>query len=209
MGCARQDRWRRRLGPALLALAAIGSGIAVLCSSPSGASARSESRTEVRPSRALEVPGFLYPGARPKPVRITLRNRSGHPIRIAKIRVLVRSTGAPGCLPSWFRTRPARNSGDLVLGAKDRITLPVRGMRAPTIRMLESGTSQDACQGARLALAYRVRTRPKHARMALADAEQDDRLLSRPAPLLALPAVAALLLGGIALAQRRHSRGGQ
>jgi hypothetical protein len=208
MGCAPADRRRRRLGPALLVLAALGSGIGVVCSSPSGASARSDSRAEVRPSRTLEVPGYLYPGARPKPVRITLRNRSGHPIRIVKVRAFVRSTGASGCMPSWFRTKPARNSGGLVLDPRDRITLPVRGMHAPTIRMLESGTNQDACQGARLTLVSRVRTRPKHARMALTGAEADG-LLPGTAPLLALPAVATLLLGGIVLAQRRIFGGGR
>jgi hypothetical protein len=183
-------------------LVALGSGIAVALSSPAGANTRGDSPTEVRASRAIDVPGFLYPGGRAKPVRVTLRNRSGHAIRITRVSVAVRATGASGCRASWFRIRPARSKRGLLLRARQQVTLPERGMRAPTIRMLESGTNQDACQGARLTLVYRAKTRPKRAPVALAGAEREDRWEGLTS-LLALPIAAVILLGARMLAGRR------
>jgi hypothetical protein len=187
---------------ALIALVALGSGIAAACSLPVGASAHGDSWAPARAVGPVTVSGFLYPGAPPSPVRVTVWNRTGHPILIKKVRVAVRSISAPGCSTSWFRTTPAKKKRGFTVAAKHRVTVPRKGTRAPTIEMVESGTDQNACQGARLTLAAKAKAKTTIAHPSRASSDWRDRV-PVPALLLALP-VAGLLLGGRGLARWRR-----
>lgn len=104
------------------------------------------------------VPGLLYPGAKAEPVSVTLENPSGATLYFTRVAVTVQSTDASGCRPDWFRTSAAGIPAEgIAVPARSSITLPARGVRAPTIRMLDSGSDQDACQDARVALTYSAR----------------------------------------------------
>jgi hypothetical protein len=187
--------------PALLALLAFGTGTAAAHPSPSGADARSAAWTGHRAALKVRVPGLLYPGAPPRRIRVKVKNRSAHPIRITRVSVDVRETGRPDCPTAWFRTKPARRKRGVLLRGKSRIRLPAQGMRAPTIAMIESGTNQDACQGARLTLMAEARS--KRARVALASSERESRLVG-PALRVLLPVAAVMLLGARLLSERRR-----
>jgi hypothetical protein len=115
----------------------------------------------------------------------------------------VRATGRPDCPTAWFRTKPAKRKRGVLVRGKGRVTLPARGMRAPTIAMIESGTNQDSCQGARLTLMAEARS--KRARVALASSEQEGQLVG-PALRVLLPVAAVLLLGARLLSDRRARR---
>jgi hypothetical protein len=191
---------------AVIALVALGMGIGSACSSPSGASARSFSLAGAPSVRKVSVPGFLYPGAAPTPIRLTLKNRSGRTITVKKVSVVVNGTSAPGCSTAWFQTTPVKGEKALTLHAKRGVTLPTRKMPAPTIAMIESGANQDACQGARLTLSFKPKSkRAKTARVALASAEGGDGPGGTTA-LLALPLAAGLLVGARGLANWRRLR---
>jgi hypothetical protein len=190
--------------PALLALLAFGTGTAAAHPSPPGADAGSAAWTGHRAALKVRVPGLLYPGAPPRPIRVRVKNRSAHPIRITRVSVDVRATGSPDCPTAWFRTKPARRKRGVLLRGKSRIRLPAQGMRAPTIAMIESGTNQDACQGTRLMLMAQARS--KRARVALAASSEQEGQLVGPALRVLLPVAAVLLLGARLLSDRRARR---
>jgi hypothetical protein len=116
----------------------------------------------------------------------------------------VRATGRPDCPTAWFRTKPAKRKRGVLVRGKGRVTLPARGMRAPTIAMIESGTNQDSCQGARLTLMAEARS--KRARVALAASSEQEGQLVGPALRVLLPVAAVLLLGARLLSDRRARR---
>jgi hypothetical protein len=98
---------------------------------------------------------MLYPGLAALAISVTLTNRNTVAIRVTEVTTRLQSTGAPGCSPSWFRVSQARIPlGGIAVPAHGSVTLPVQGATAPTIRLVESGTNQDACENARLTLAY-------------------------------------------------------
>jgi hypothetical protein len=102
--------------------------------------------------------GLLYPGAKGSSVPVTLQNPSGETVYFTRVLVTVESTGDSRCRPDWFQTSGVEVSAKRVaVPPGSSIRLPAGGVRAPTIRMLESGTNQDACQNARLTLSYTTR----------------------------------------------------
>ncbi len=100
-----------------------------------------------------DVPNPLYPGASAEPIGLTLTNPNNVPIYVTSLGATLQSTSAAGCTTSWFQTAP----GNIPATG---ITVPANGQAAvpsadaPTIKMLESGTNQDACKGAQLTLSY-------------------------------------------------------
>src|SRR3954452_11479781 len=101
--------------------------------------------------------GLLYPGAKGSSVPVTLQNPSGETVYFTRVLVTVESTGDSRCRPDWFQTSTAEVSAKgIAVPPRSSIRLPAGGLRAPTIRMLDSGTNQDACQNARLTLSYRT-----------------------------------------------------
>jgi hypothetical protein len=98
---------------------------------------------------------MLYPGLAALAISVTLSNRNTVAIHVTEVTTRLQSTGAPGCSARWFRVSQARIPlGGIAVPAHGSVTLPVQGATAPTIRLVESGTNQDACENARLALAY-------------------------------------------------------
>lgn len=102
-----------------------------------------------------DVPQALYPGAGAQNVPLTLTNPNPVPIQVTGLTATVQSTGASGCNPGWFEIAPARiPSGGITVPANGSVTLPTANASPPSIRMIESGTDQDVCQGTHLTLAY-------------------------------------------------------
>jgi large repetitive protein len=101
------------------------------------------------------APGSLYPGAPAHSVPLTLTNPNSVTIYVTALAVSMQSTGASGCNASWFQiTQASIPSAGIAVPANGAVTLPVQGATAPALRMLDSGSNQDACQGAALTLTY-------------------------------------------------------
>ena len=96
-----------------------------------------------------DVNGSLYPGE-DAGIALQLTNPNSDPIEVTSLTGEVSSTGVDGCDPSWFIvTMPTIPPGG--------ITVPANGSLAPdgaSVEMVDSGTSQNACEGATLTLAY-------------------------------------------------------
>jgi large repetitive protein len=100
-----------------------------------------------------DVPNPLYPGASAQVIPVTLTNPNNVPIYVTSLSASLQSTSAAGCNTSWFQTGAANiPSGGITVPANGQTTVPAAD--APTLKMLESGTNQDACKGASLTLTY-------------------------------------------------------
>jgi hypothetical protein len=100
--------------------------------------------------------GMLFPGLSPLEIPVTLSNPNPGTIYVTEVSASLQSTGAPGCRAKWFEIAPATiPEGGIAIPPLGSVTLPAEGATAPTIRLIESGTNQDSCQGVRLMLAYR------------------------------------------------------
>lgn len=98
---------------------------------------------------------MLYPGLAALAIPVRLGNPNTVTIYVTGVTTRLRSTGAPGCSASWFRVSQASiPRGGIAVPAHRSVTLPAQGAVAPMIRLIESGKNQDACQNARLTLAY-------------------------------------------------------
>jgi hypothetical protein len=103
------------------------------------------------------APGRLYPGAAATPIAVKLTNTNPLAISVTALTVTLSAGGLPaGCNAAWFAFAPSSlsPSSPVVVPAGGSVTLPAQGQTAPTIRMLESGTNQDACRNAPLTLHY-------------------------------------------------------
>jgi hypothetical protein len=103
------------------------------------------------------APGLLYPGAAAAPVAVKLTNPNALAISVTALTVTLTASGLPtGCDAAWFAFAPSSlsPSNPVVVPAGGSVTLPAQGATAPTMRMLDSGTNQDACRNARLTLSY-------------------------------------------------------
>jgi hypothetical protein len=99
--------------------------------------------------------GMLYPGLAPQHLPVTLSNPNAVTIYVTEVTAQLQSTGAPGCSAEWFMISQARiPAKGIAVPPHGSVTLPAQGATAPTIGLIESGTNQDPCQGARLTLAY-------------------------------------------------------
>lgn len=102
-----------------------------------------------------DAPQALYPGTGAQSIPLTLTNPNPVPIQITAVNAVVGSTGASGCQANWFEISPAGiPSGGITVPAHGSVTLPSAGASPPSIRMLETHTDQDACQGAHVTLSY-------------------------------------------------------
>lgn len=103
------------------------------------------------------APSLLYPGAAAAPIAVKLTNPSSLAISVTALTVTLSAGGLPaGCDAAWFAFAPSSLSPShpVVVAAGGSVTLPAQGATAPTVRMLESGTNQNACRGANLTLRY-------------------------------------------------------
>jgi hypothetical protein len=99
------------------------------------------------------VPNPLYPGAAAQAIALKVSNPNSVPIFVTALSANVQATGATGCNASWFQTAAATiPSAGISVPANGSVTVPTAN--DPTLKMLESGTNQDACIGAQLTLSY-------------------------------------------------------
>jgi hypothetical protein len=99
--------------------------------------------------------GMLYPGLAARDIPVTLSNPNAATIYVTEVITRLQSTGTPGCRANWFMVSQASiPQGGIAVPPHGSVTLPAQGATAPTIRLIESGTNQDACQGTRLTLTY-------------------------------------------------------
>jgi hypothetical protein len=169
---------------------------------------------DARASRALrisaggEVTGALYPGGPSQSIPVTLSNPTGETIYFTHVAASVGATGSGDCLASWFRTTAADiPQGGIAVRPRESVTLPVEGVAGPAIRMLESGTNQDACQATRLTVRYTTHPR-RGATGPVGSAPQRGGSGTGSLPftglLVGALALAGAILGGAGLALRRR-----
>jgi hypothetical protein len=105
----------------------------------------------------------LYPDDAPQPISLRLTNPGSDPIIVTALSVEIQPSSLPaGCDPAAFViTSSSISAADPIrLGPHGSVTLPSGGVTAPAIRMLDTHTNQDACEGASLALTYAGRAHP-------------------------------------------------
>ena len=91
------------------------------------------------------APSLLYPGAAAASIPVRLTNPNSVPIFVTSLAASVQSTGVTGCSASWFQfTQSSIPAAGVQVPANGSITLPAQGATAPSIRMLDSGSNQNA-----------------------------------------------------------------
>ncbi|HEY7602918.1 MAG TPA: hypothetical protein VH760_01565 [Gaiellaceae bacterium] len=81
--------------------------------------------------------GPLYPGGGNVPVTVTIHNPGGGSEYVNQVSGSVADN--TGCLGSWFQVDSVSYAGTLAAGASDTVST--------NVRMVDSGTNQDLCQG--------------------------------------------------------------
>jgi hypothetical protein len=104
--------------------------------------------------------GLLYPGGAAEPISLRLTNPGSEPIVVTGLSVGMRPSTLPGgCDPAGFVVTQSNISAanPIELAPHGSATLPSAAVVAPAIRMLDTATNQDACEGNSLALRYKGR----------------------------------------------------
>jgi hypothetical protein len=97
----------------------------------------------------------LYPGGPAEPIPVTITNPTGKVMYVSGISVGVDSTGTAACPSDWFQGGSASApGGGVAIPPRSSVTLPAKGLPAPSIRMLDSGTNQNECQNATVSFHY-------------------------------------------------------
>ena len=86
--------------------------------------------------------GPLYPGGADVPVDVTIHNPGSGSEYVNHVSGSVADNS--GCLGSWFQVDTVAYAGTLAAGASDTKTT--------NVRMLDSGTNQDACKNASMTI---------------------------------------------------------
>jgi hypothetical protein len=128
---------KRTLALAVVAVLAVaGAAFAYFTANGSGSgSATVGSSTPVTLSG--DAVGALYPGGADATATVSIHNGGSGTQHVGTISGAVADNGS--CLGSWFVVDPIAYNADLAGGASDSATTHVR--------MTETGTNQDACQG--------------------------------------------------------------
>jgi hypothetical protein len=101
--------------------------------------------------------GLLYPGAPARAIALTLTNPNSVAIYVTSLQVTVASSSRPGCSAATNLALTQSNVSSAAparVPAGGSVTLPVQGVSAPTIRMVNLPVNQDACKNASFALSY-------------------------------------------------------
>jgi hypothetical protein len=101
--------------------------------------------------------GLLYPGAPAISIPVNLANPNSVPIFVTTLAVSLQSAGLPsGCSASGFQLTQSNISATqtVQVPANGSVTLATQGASAPTIRMLDTHTSQDPCRNATISFTY-------------------------------------------------------
>jgi hypothetical protein len=199
----RQRGGRSRVLFALLCLAGLW---AIQGAGPADVHAAS---SQVTFSVSGEAASPLYPGGPAQPLPLTLRNPMSQTIYITQVSAGVNDTSASGCDPAWFTTTALNVPGrGIAVPPHGSVSLAEAGRGQPTIRMRDSGTNQDLCRNAKLALTYSGTTRPAAAGHAVSPSGSGNGGGSLPFTGFALLSLA--LIGGLlalaGLAFRREPR---
>jgi hypothetical protein len=104
----------------------------------------------------------LYPGGAARTIPLRVHNPNDAALHVTALTVALDAGALPrGCRASWFRITQsnASSSRTVAVPARGAVTLPASGVSAPTIRMVESGSDQDACARATLRLVYAGKAR--------------------------------------------------
>ena len=108
-----------------------------------------------------DVGAALYPGGKPRPIDLTLRDPHPFPLRVRQLTVAVSSVSAPAatrsmpCGPADFRVRDYEGPDFLTRAGSSSLRrdhVPLR--RWPTVEMLDLVSNQDGCKGAIVHFAY-------------------------------------------------------
>jgi hypothetical protein len=105
--------------------------------------------------------GALYPGGPARPVALSVANSNAVPIYVTGLTASLRRSSLPlGCPASGYRIiEPRLPVSGVYVPAHTTLTLPASGGATPAIQMVETGSNQDPCRGARLILDYAGRAR--------------------------------------------------
>lgn len=98
----------------------------------------------------------LYPGAQPQPLDLTLQNAYNFALQVTSISVALASTNTAGCSTTNFVVS-SQFTGTVVIPANTTESLTAAGATSgqlPELQMIDTGTNQDICRGASLALTY-------------------------------------------------------
>lgn len=120
----------------------------------------------IEPAQPLHVSGdvraALYPGARPQPIQLSLRDPHRFSLTVRRLTVAVRGVSAPNATPSLpcgaadFRVRGYSGRGFTTPPRSHTLAQDhVPRRRWPTITMLDLPRNQDGCKGAVVHLVYR------------------------------------------------------
>lgn len=97
----------------------------------------------------------LYPGGPAQAIPVTIANPTSRTVYVSGVSVGVNSTDSVACRPDWFQGGSSRASGGgIAIPPRSTVTLPAKGLAAPSIRMIDSGTDQDGCQGTTVTFQY-------------------------------------------------------
>jgi hypothetical protein len=103
----------------------------------------------------------LYPGARPAPINLVLKNHRRYAVRLTSVAVSVKAVRTPHATPGLpcttrdFAVGGYRGSFKAPPGSSTLRRDGVPMARWPTLRMVNRLTNQDGCKGATVELAYR------------------------------------------------------
>ncbi|HZQ64618.1 MAG TPA: hypothetical protein VFA66_05280 [Gaiellaceae bacterium] len=86
----------------------------------------------------------LYPGGADVPVTVTISNPGAASQYVGTVSGSIADNG--GCQGAWFEVDPAAYDGTIAAGGTDTADT--------VVRMLESGTNQDACQGKSMTITW-------------------------------------------------------
>jgi len=100
--------------------------------------------------------GSLYPGGPALPIPLTLYNPNAEPLEVTSLTVSVAGS-PPGCESAsniGLTQSSASQLTPVVVPADGSVTLPAQGVTAPTVRLVELPSNQDACKEASFPLSY-------------------------------------------------------
>jgi hypothetical protein len=101
--------------------------------------------------------GTLYPGWLRMGLTVTLSNPNSVPISVTSLTASVDASRLPaGCNPDWFNVVQSNVSASQpeTVPANGSVTLPDGSVTGPSVRMIDTNTNQDACQGATVTFDY-------------------------------------------------------
>jgi hypothetical protein len=154
-----------RLATVVVVLAVAGCSMATAVAimtrhSPAGRAAKQGRSSRQTLAIVGNVSRGLYPGARPTPIDLVIRNRYRHALRLTSVAVSIKAVRAPRstpelpCTTADFGVGGYRGSFKAPPGSSTLLHDGVPIARWPTLRMVDRPYNQDGCKGATVELSY-------------------------------------------------------